>query len=430
MGNKVSKERTALSFFTGAGGLDLGIESAGFDIKYCVEIDPFARETISTNTTWLLAPPPGDIMSISPEAIARDANISPGKLDLLCAGPPCQPFSTSSYWAREPRGMTDPRARTIEKLMSFCTFFLPNVILMENVPSIRREINGRQSGLDYISECVDQINKLHGTKYSLQSIDIDAADFGVPQHRVRTFLVAHIDGQRLKLAPTHSTSETALHGLKRTPTAWDAIGDLSSLPISNDLRMSGKWAELLQTIPEGMNYQYHTPKGEGVPLFGYRTRFWSFLLKLAKDRPSWTIQASPGPATGPFHWDSRRLSVRELARLQSFPDSYLFPNSPRLAQKLIGNAVPPLLAFHIAQEILRQYFLSSNDNRPNPFLIETNAVFPAPTPIKNVPNKFMLMQGDHPSHPGSGLGPGADKRKLASLPKNVDNSAKADRITQ
>src|SRR2546421_631152 len=81
--------------------------------------------------------------------------------------------------------------------------------------------------------------------------------------------------------------------------AYDAFADL---PLEASPSMRGRWAELLPSIPEGSNYQHHTDRGQGLPIFGFRTRYWSFLLKLAQDRPSWTISAQPGPATGPFHW--------------------------------------------------------------------------------------------------------------------------------
>ena len=83
------------------------------------------------------------------------------------------------------------------------------------------------------------------------------------------------------------------------------MGD-SELPAAR-----GGWADLLPSIPEGQNYLWHTDRGGGRPLFGYRRRFWSFLLKLSKHRPSWTLSAQPGPSTGPFHWTNRPLAVRE-----------------------------------------------------------------------------------------------------------------------
>ena len=88
------------------------------------------------------------------------------------------------------------------------------------------------------------------------------------------------------------------------------------------LTVGGKWADLLPTIPEGQNYLWHTNRGGGSQLFGWRTRYWSFLLKLAKNLPSWTIQAHPGSSIGPFHWRNRKLSVPEMCRLQTFPTAW------------------------------------------------------------------------------------------------------------
>src|SRR5262249_20870024 len=124
--------------------------------------------------------------------------------------------------------------------------------------------------------------------------------------------------------------------------------------LSDDLEVRGKWAELLPSIPEGQNYLWHTSRGEGLPLFGWRRRYWNFLLKLAKDRPSWTIQAQPGPAVGPFHWKNRRLSTRELCRLQTFPDNVSIIGDRGSIQRQVGNAVPSLLAEVLARAIRYQ----------------------------------------------------------------------------
>src|SRR5205085_2163673 len=94
-------------------------------------------------------------------------------------------------------------------------------------------------------------------------------------------------------------------------------------------RASGRWADLLPSIPEGENYQFHTRKGDGVPLFGYRTKFWSFLLKLDRSEPAWTIPAQAGPSTRPFHWNNRPLTIKELARLQTFPTKWRFAGMQR-----------------------------------------------------------------------------------------------------
>src|SRR5260221_13645095 len=107
-------------------------------------------------------------------------------------------------------------------------------------------------------------------------------------------------------------------------------------------------------MPEGDNYLWHADRCGGKPLFGWRRRYWSFLLKLAKARPSWTIQAQPGPAIGPFHWDNRYLSMRELCRLQTFPDDVHVVGTRASIQKQLGNAVPSLLAEVMAREMRGQ----------------------------------------------------------------------------
>src|SRR5262249_10307742 len=140
----------------------------------------------------------------------------------------------------------------------------------------------------------------------------------------RVFIVGARDGRRFSFPkPTHSAPpdigdlfEAALEPYR---TAWDAIGDLAE-PNDPGLAVGGRWGDLLPTIPEGQNYLWHTDRNGGSPLFGWRTRYWSFLLKLSKRLPSWTVQAQPGSAIGPFHWRNRKLTFQELCRLQTFPD--------------------------------------------------------------------------------------------------------------
>jgi DNA (cytosine-5)-methyltransferase 1 len=177
--------------------------------------------------------------------------------------------------------------------------------------------------------------------------------------------------------------------------------------------MGGKWADLLPSIPEGENYLWHTPRGKGRPLFGWRTRYWSFLLKLAKDRPSWTIQAQPGSAIGPFHWRNRKLSAQELCRLQTFPDGLEFDCGRTQIQKLLGNAVPSLVAEVLAREIRVQLLDSKpRDKRPK-LLPPRRATVPRPEPAALVPKKYLKLQGDHAAHPGEGRGNRARARVAA-----------------
>src|SRR5690606_35219776 len=143
---------------------------------------------------------------------------------------------------------------------------------------------------------------------------------------------------------THGPADLA-DELNREPhrTAWDALYDVRPDP-DEDLAPRGRWANLLPSIPEGENYAFYTDRrNPDQALFGWRCRYWNFLLKLAKNRPSWTIQAQPGPSTGPFHWEDRLLSKRDLCRLQTFPDRVRVEGGRNAVQRQIGNAVPSLL---------------------------------------------------------------------------------------
>jgi DNA (cytosine-5)-methyltransferase 1 len=146
-------------------------------------------------------------------------------------------------------------------------------------------------------------------------------------------------------------------------TSANAIADLEC---RDDLaepeeEVGGKYGHLLAAIPEGDNYLFYTEKrGHPVPLFGWRKRYWSFLLKLDPDQPAPTIQAQPGPYVGPFHWRNRRLRLLEIKRLQTFPDDFVIAGSRRSAQRQIGNAVPPLLSRKIA-EVLAEGRLADGD---------------------------------------------------------------------
>jgi DNA (cytosine-5)-methyltransferase 1 len=205
--------------------------------------------------------------------------------------------------------------------------------------------------------------------------------------------------------------EHAQHaGLAPFLTAWDAIGDLQE-DDDPSLRMTGKWAQLLPTIPEGRNYLWHTSRGGGVPLFGWRRRYWSFLLKLAKRLPSWTIAAQPGPAIGPFHWRNRRLSVAEMMRLQTFPAGFEVRGTYRAAVRQLGNAVPSALAERLGLEIRRQLLGEPTLNSTDVSLLPLRRrELPDEEPVEPVPAAFRALIGEHAAHPGTGRGYGAQRR--------------------
>ena len=162
----------------------------------------------------------------------------------------------------------------------------------------------------------------------------------------------------------------------------------------------------MPSIPEGSNYLHHTPRGAGEPLFGWRTRYWSFLLKLAKTRPSWTLQAQAGSATGPFHWRNRKLTMRELARLQCFPDDWEVTGKDTSVRRQLGNAVPPPIGELLGLAIRRQILGQSPRRKPS-LTPEARTDCPPPEPVAPVPRHYLDRRRAYEDHPGSGLGPGA-----------------------
>jgi len=340
----------------------------------------------------------------------EEAGVEPGELTLLSAGPPCQPFSKAANWVNGgPAGLADSRASTIDAFFRLVDASLPQVVLLENVGGSAFRPSGE--GWELVRQQLREVNRRHSVGYRPHLFRINAAHYGVPQARERVFILAHRDGRHFDLpAPTHLPPESDSElqtGAEPYRTAWDAIGDLDSEVWEKGLDLRGKWASLLPSVPEGRNYLWHTPRSGGEPLFGWRTRFWSFLLKLAKDRPSWTISASPGPSTGPFHWRSRRLSVRELCRLQTFPDDYEIFGSRQVAQRQIGNAVPPALGELLGLEIRRQFLLEKRVRRRLKLIPARRDDCPRPEPLIPVPREYLALRGDHSDHPGVGLGPGA-----------------------
>jgi DNA (cytosine-5)-methyltransferase 1 len=407
--NRSPSDLSVLSLFTGAGGLDLGLEAAGFEPVLCVENDSASRETLKINRpSWRLSDP-GDIHQLETVQLLRQSGLKPRQLTLLAGGPPCQPFSKSMYWSTgdAPR-LRDPRSKTLHAYLDVVEATLPQVLLLENVKGLA--FDGKDEGLRLLERGLRKINREHSTSYAPQTIELNAADYGVPQIRERIFVIASIDGRQIDVpAPTHG------EGPRKEPffTAWDAIGELDVDSWPSELDVRGRWAGLLPSIPEGQNYLWHTPRNAengGEPIFGWRTRFWSFLLKLAKARPSWTIQAGPGPATGPFHWKSRLLSIEEMCRLQTFPRDYTVVGARRSAHRQVGNAVPSAIGELLGLELRRQLF-GDRVRRSLRLLPERALERPEPERVLRVPREYMNLRAEHPEHPGTGLGPAARRRE-------------------
>jgi DNA (cytosine-5)-methyltransferase 1 len=396
----------AISLFSGAGGLDYGFEAAGFETHVALEMAEDCVNTLQRNRPWNVIPK--DIHNVSSKEILSVAGLRKGAVDVLFGGPPCQPFSKSGYWSSgDSRRLNDERASTISAYMRCVQDTLPKVFLLENVHGIR--YSGKEEGFIAIQELVASINKSEGTNYTISWQVLNAADYGVPQVRKRFFLVAQRDGTIFRFP--EATHQNAADGNTSTSTprpdyvsAWDALACIETDETDPTLRVGGKWADLLPSIPEGENYLWHTNRKGGMPLFGWRTRYWNFLLKLAKDKPAWTVQAHPGPATGPFHWNNRRLSARELAAIQTFPQDIVFTGNRYDTQKQVGNAVPSLLAEIIARAIGAQFF-GLQFHTPPKLSVPLSRPIPPPEPVLSVPEQYLIHVGDHAEHPGTGKGP-------------------------
>jgi len=354
-------EDKIISLFSGGGGLDFGFEAAGFETSLCVEMDKWSCNTLRHNRNWRVIE--DRIENISSQDILNKACLRKGEASLLIGGPPCQPFSKSSYWFNgDTKRLNDPRSNTLEHYMRVLNDTLPKAFLLENVFGLAYK--GKDEGLKFLENALALINKNNSVNYSFEWRVLNAADYGVPQIRERVFIIGQIDGKKFTFPnrkffnPQKESNQPSLFDdLEPYRSAWDAIGELDkqkTTPMKTEV--GGKWGALLPSIPPGENYLYHTERGGGSEIFNWRSRYWSFLLKLHPDRPSWTIQAQPGTSIGPFHWNNRRLTMREMARIQTFPDDVNIQGGITNVQKQLGNAVPSALAEVLGREIKVQFF--------------------------------------------------------------------------
>lgn len=408
------KKPTVISLFTGAGGLDLGFHAAGCRTAVAVEMDRHCCETLRTNKdrgySWEVIEAP--VETVTTQTILDAARLKVGEADVLIGGPPCQPFSKSGYWARGDSGrLNDPRANTLAEYMRVLRDTQPKAFLLENVSGLA--YTGKEEGFQFLLDEIRKINAETKSNYVVSAQILNAASYGVPQTRERIILIGHRDGTKFKFPDERffESNDDELFERETYRTAWDALGDLDQPDDVDEAQPRGHWADLLPTIPEGLNYLHHTERGKGEKLFGWRRRYWSFLLKLSKRRPSWTLTAQPGPAIGPFHWKNRRLARIELARLQTIPDGYVVTGTLPDVQRQLGNAVPSLLAEVLALEIRRQ-LLGHRVSSASPSLLppKRKSVPRAEPTRREIPEKYRAQIGDHEAHPGTGLGYAADRR--------------------
>lgn len=344
-----------ISLFSGAGGMDLGVESAGGDIRVLVEPDRDCVATLLRNKRFF---PSSRIVPCPLERLATDeimatAGLRQGQASLLIGGPPCQPFSKSKYWlTTRGHGNKDLRASLMQEFLRVLKGIRPEGFILENVASLIHPVHrGVFEGF------------LKGTAsagYAATWGLLHAVEYGVPQSRSRVFVIGlrgkHPPGFPPRSHWWQSGDAPSRSGLRSPETSgrWISLLDRDDLAEPEE-RIQGKWERHLREIPPGWNYKFHTAwAGHASPTFLTETKYWTFLLKLSPFRPSWTIQASAGPWTGPIHWTCRRLRVPELAALQTFPFDYGFEGTRRAKVRQIGNAVPCLLAYKLASHLLGQ----------------------------------------------------------------------------
>ena len=353
----------SISLYSGCGGLDLGLERAGFRTIFAADNNSRCSESYGHN--FLDVPffreSAGRIDEHVLDQLTHGAAFC--GVDLLAGGPPCPPFSKSRFYRKEkPRALADSVAdETINAYLRVLDLVRPRAFILENVAGLAYKVH--ESALEHIM--------LHATElgYSVTSQVVNAADYGVPQIRERFFVVGMLGAKFEFPSPTRAKSPgTSLLDATLLPwaTAGEAISDLDTAENADDSGhfAGGQHHELLRLVPPGDNYLYFTAKrGHPDPKFVWRSRYWSFLLKLSPDLPAWTIQARRSNNMGPFHWRNRILRIEEIKRLQTFPDEWHLAGTVEQQWRQIGNAVPPLLAEQLGRAIHDQLGRAATDER-------------------------------------------------------------------
>lgn len=328
-----------LSLFSGGGGLDIAFHNCGFEIVQMIELEAKYVQTLNHNSQprkWLEN---SNAVCIDIREYSPHPDL---KVDFIIGGPPCQTFSAAGRRASGVAGTSDARGTLFQEYVRILKTLQPKGFLFENVYGI----TGAQNG-----EAWKEIQTaFKEAGYTIHFRVLDAADYGVPQHRERLFIVGLREGSYQFPYPTHGPD---CPGCEPFYTAEEAVAgaDISEA----DEGIGGRYGHLLTDIPPGLNYSFYTDEmGHPQPVFSWRSKFSDFLYKADPKMPVRTIKAQGGQYTGPFSWENRRFTLAELKRLQTFPDDYEIVGNRQVCIEQIGNSVPPQLGRILALSILEQ----------------------------------------------------------------------------
>lgn len=332
-----------LSLFSGAGGLDIGFHDLGFEIIESVEIEQKFCNTLVLNSGEGKFFP-----SSTPNCIdIRDyTGDDLGEIEFIIGGPPCQTFSAAGRRHGGVLGTTDSRGVLFKEYVRLLEKLKPKGFLFENVYGIV----GAEKGKPW----TEIIRSFSEVGYRLYYRIIDAADFGVPQHRERLIIVGLLEGDFKFPRPTNGCDS-----INKEPfySAGCAVSGLELTDSEKATGINGRFGKLIDEIPPGLNYSFFTKElGHPHPIFAWRSKFSDFMYKADPELPVRTIKAQGGQYTGPLHWDNRYFALSEFKRLQTFPDDYVIDGVKQVAVHQIGNSVPPQLARMMALAIRMQVF--------------------------------------------------------------------------
>lgn len=338
------KKLKAIDLFSGAGGLTLGLQQAGFEVIGAVEILPIAADTYAENhpEVDLLR---SDIRTLSPTILMEKWGVAAGELDLIAGCPPCQGFS-SIRTRNKSSSVDDIRNDLVFEYLRFVETFLPKAVMMENVPALAKD--GR------ITEVLARLAEL-GYTVDDSTVQVqDASDFGVPQRRRRMILLASRLG---KIPETEKTSEkvTVRAALACLDEASKSDDILHNLPTKRSLKIQ----ELIKHIPKDGGSRASLPKSMWLECHKrYPKGFRDVYGRMRWEDVSPTITGGcNNPSKGRFLHpeEDRVISLREASLLQTFPKDYYFPanQSKDKIALMIGNALPPEFIRRHASSILK-----------------------------------------------------------------------------